>query len=593
MVIRHEQGTAGKGSIVWLAVVVAIAVGAGIAVDLTRGLQTLELASVNLRFAVRGRQPRPRGIAVVAIDAATFDARASGGLGLQWPFPRSVHGRLIDRLAADHARAIVYDIQFTEPTTPRQDNALIESVRHAGDVVLATTETAAGGSANVFGGATAVRYARARVGNASFIPSAGGALRRVPYRIGGLDSLAVVAAERATGRRVTPAQLGASSPLIDFRGPPGTIATYSFASVLRGRVPAAAFRDRIVVVGPSAPSLQDVHPTPTGLMSGAEIQANAIDTILRGAPLRSSGWLVGVLVITALGLLITLSSLRLSLTGMVGLMIALGGAYAVATQVAFDDGRVLAFVAPEVTLTLGFVGSLAVRYLVEAFERRRVSDLFGRFVSDSVAAQVLAQRGAEGMRLRGVRLESTVLFSDLRGFTSFAEQLDPELVVGILNRYLSAMSDAILDHDGTLVAYMGDGIMAVFGAPVAAPDHADRALAAAREMLQRLEAFNASLRADGLGDGFRMGIGLNSGPVMSGTVGSERRMEYTAIGDTTNTAARLEGMTKGTSHQLFLSEATRDAFVDPPRDLVFVQEMEVRGRRERLRVWGIEPAASG
>ena len=124
----------------------------------------------------------------------------------------------------------------------------------------------------------------------------------------------------------------------------------------------------------------------------------------------------------------------------------------------------------------------------------------------------------------------------------------------MLNRYLTEMSDAILDHDGTLVAYMGDGIMAVFGAPIASDDHADKALGAAREMLERLERFNAWMREEGLGDGFKMGIGLNSGDVMSGNVGSSRRLEYTAIGDTTNTAARLEGMTKGTPYQLFVAD---------------------------------------
>ena len=155
------------------------------------------------------------------------------------------------------------------------------------------------------------------------------------------------------------------------------------------------------------------------------------------------------------------------------------------------------------------------------------------------------------MRLGGVRGEATVMFSDLRGFTSFAETLEPEQVIAALNRYLTEMSDAILGHGGTLVAYMGDGIMAVFGAPLKQEDHADRALGrGARHARAGWRGSTRSLRDEGLHDGFKMGIGLNSGPVMSGNVGSERRLEYTALGDTTNTAARLEGMTKGTPHQL-------------------------------------------
>jgi adenylate cyclase len=185
------------------------------------------------------------------------------------------------------------------------------------------------------------------------------------------------------------------------------------------------------------------------------------------------------------------------------------------------------------------------------------------------------------------------MFSDLRGFTSFAEALPVTRVIEVLNRYLGEMSEAILDHGGTLVAYMGDGIMAVFGAPIEQDDHADRALAAAREMLgARLRTFNQYLIDEGLHDeGFRMGVGLNSGSVMSGNVGSERRLEYTAIGDTTNTAARLEGMTKGTPHMLFVAESTREMLRTPVDELFFVGDFEVRGREARIRLWSLPEAS--
>ena len=161
-------------------------------------------------------------------------------------------------------------------------------------------------------------------------------------------------------------------------------------------------------------------------------------------------------------------------------------------------------------------------------------------------------------------------------------------MIDLLNHYLSEMSDAILDHGGTLVAYMGDGIMAVFGAPIAEQDHADRALSTAREMLTvRLPRFNAWIREQELGDGFRMGIGLNSGSVMSGNVGSERRVEYTAVGDTTNSAARIEALTKGTPHQLMLSGTTKEALIAPPEDLVYVEEVELRGRRSTTSIWSL------
>jgi adenylate cyclase len=227
-----------------------------------------------------------------------------------------------------------------------------------------------------------------------------------------------------------------------------------------------------------------------------------------------------------------------------------------------------------------------VNFLSAAFERERVRNEFSRFAPDSVVQQVLDQAG-DGNKLGGVRLEATLLFSDLRGFTTFSEKLAPEEVIDTLNDYLTEMSEAILDHQGTLVSFMGDGIMAVFGAPIENDVHADQALGAAREMLVRMEAFNERISAAGRGKGFKMGIGLNTGEVMSGNVGSERRLEYTAIGDTTNTAARLEGATKGTKYQLYMSEATRDALSEVPADFEFVEDMSIRGREHTLRVWGM------
>jgi adenylate cyclase len=218
-------------------------------------------------------------------------------------------------------------------------------------------------------------------------------------------------------------------------------------------------------------------------------------------------------------------------------------------------------------------------------ERERVRDIFSRFVPEQVVDEVL-RRTDDDLRLGGVRLEGTVMFSDLRDFTGFAESLPADRVIEVLDRYVSEMSDAILDNGGTLVAYMGDGIMAVFGAPIEMAAHADCAVAAAREMLyERLPHFNEWLKKSRLGDGFRMGIGLSSGSIMSGTVGSERRLEYTTIGDTTNTASRLEAMTKATPHSILIADSTRSFLRAEVEDLVFVDELDVRGKKARVRLW--------
>ena len=402
--------------------------------------------------------------------------------------------------------------------------------------------------------------------------------------------------ERVTGRPVDRKRLGGEGAWIDYSGPPGHVRYVPFSRAVKRTFKPGSFRNRIVVIGAIAPSLQDRHPTswPAGEMAGPEIHANAIDTLLRGAPLHDTGGhrrppdraRADAACRCCSGSCCGRSSRSRSAWPRRSL-------YAVVAQIAFGRGLILPVVVPLVGLAIALVGTLVVHYLTASVERAQTRDLFSRFVPDSVVAQVLERADTEDdVRLGGELLTATVLFSDLRGFTSFAEGREPAEVIGVLNRYLTEMSDAILDHDGTLVAYMGDGIMAVFGAPIASDDHADKALGAAREMLERLERFNAWIRSEGLGDGFKMGIGLNTGDVMSGNVGSARRLEYTAIGDTTNTAARLEGMTKGTPYQLFVADSTRSRLATPPDDLESLDELEVRGRKGAMKVWALRPVAT-
>ncbi|HEU0317201.1 MAG TPA: adenylate/guanylate cyclase domain-containing protein, partial [Solirubrobacteraceae bacterium] len=550
-----------------------------------------ELQSVDARFSIRGSEPAPKDVALVLVDDNTFN-----DLGIQWPFPRHLHAAIIDRLVAAHAKAIGYDVQFTEKTS--EDTLLLESIYGATSagvpVVLDTTQTGAHGETQILGGNQVLAGINAVPSSANFKPDSDQVIRRVADAAGGLATFAVALAEAADHRRVKPSLFGGQEAWIDYYGPAGTFPSVSFSAVLRGRVPASFFRGKIVLVGASQTALQDLHATSVGpLMPGVEIQATAMQTVRRGLPLRHEPAWADVALIVLLGMVAPLASLRLVPLRALALALALGAAYVVASQLAFNAGLIVVFVYPMAALLLSASGSLAVQYATAASERERVRDLFSRFVPENVVGEVLA-RAEDGLRLGGVQRVCTVMFTDLRGFTSFAESLPPDRVIAVLNQYLSSMSDAILDHSGTLVAYMGDGIMAVFGAPIEAEDHADQALATAREMLdERLPRFNAWLQGEGLGEGFRMGIGLNSGPVMSGNVGSERRVEYAAIGDTTNTASRVEGMTKGTPHMLFFTESTRALLREEPADEIFVAEFEVRGRQAQVKIWSLAGGGAG
>jgi adenylate cyclase len=542
-----------------------------------------EHAAVDARFDIRGKQGEPKEVAVVQIDDKTFDA-----LDEQWPFRRSLHGQVLDRLTTAGARSVVFDVQFTEPTTGAEDNALIESVDRSHDVVLATTEVDSQGHSNVFGGDDVLREIGARAGNAGVDQDSDGVIRRFQRSIEKLDTLPTAATEMATNRRV---DFPSGEQWIDFAGPPGTVRTYSYSDVLRGRFPPDAFRGRIVVVGASTPTLQDVHQTSSSgrqLMSGAEVVANEATTILRGFPLRSSaGWL-DALVIFGLGLVAPLGALRLSPLRVLLVAAGVAAAYLVLAQVLFDGGHVVPVVAPMTALGLGLLGALGISAFFGALDRERTRLLFSRFAPQAVVDEVLANSDGE-VRLGGVRREVSILFCDLRGSTAFLERIEPEPGIEVVNRYLTEMSDAIMAHGGTLAGYRGDGIFAIFGAPLAQPDHAKRAYAAALEMTStRLDNFNAWLREQGY-EGFRMGVGICTGEAMAGNVGSEERMEYTAIGDTTNVAARLEAMTKGTPHMVFISESTRAGLGDDENGLVLVGDLEVRGREKTVRVWA--PAA--
>jgi adenylate cyclase len=291
-----------------------------------------------------------------------------------------------------------------------------------------------------------------------------------------------------------------------------------------------------------------------------------------------------------MGFVAPLASYRLSPLRALALAVGAGVLYLVLAQLAFNADRIVPVVYPMIALTLSLVGSLVVHYMLEAFERQRVRDTFARFVPEEVVGEVLA-RTDDDLRLVGRRMVVTVMFSDIRGFTTFSETRPPEEVLEVLNRYHQEMTEAVMENGGTLVSFIGDGIMAVFGAPIERDDHADRALAAALEMLSaRLPRFNEWMRESGVGDEFQIGIGLNSGPVMEGNVGARQRLDYTVIGDTVNTAARVEGMTKGTPHSLFVADSTRELLDQEETELVFVDSMPVRGRAEEIKIWA--PPAS-
>jgi adenylate cyclase len=503
---------------------------------------------------------------------------------------------VIRNLTKAGAKVIAYDVQFTEQTDQADDNALILATRAHPHMVMATTNVNVDGTTRVFGGEEGLAFSRATAGDSNYVNDSDGRIRHLALKLEGIQTFPLVAvrafrADRAHRLGTVDLPSG-NSEWIDFKGTTPSVHRISFYDVYKNTFDPAKVRGKIVVVGDTTPVDQDLHPTSVSgdaLTPGPEIQASSINTVLEGFPIKNAPTWLDTVLLFALALLTPLVALRLRIFPSLAIGVVALVALLVGAQLMFNNhGMVLTVVYPALAGILALLATALIHGVTVAFEREQARDAFARFVPEAVVDEVL--RNADGARLGGVQREGTVMFSDLRGFTSFAETLEPATVIGSLNRYLTAMSEAILDSGGTLVAYMGDGIMAVFGAPLQQDDHADRALAAAREMLERLNGFNDWLRQEGLHEGFKMGIGLNSGPVMSGHVGSERRLEYTALGDTTNTAARLEGMTKGTPYQLYVADSTRSFLRQPADDLVEVGEFEVRGRTAKVKLWSLPEA---
>jgi adenylate cyclase len=574
--------------------VAALAGAAGLGAYAAGLLDRLELASVDALYAVRDDPPKAKGVAVVAVDEHTLNE-----LQVRWPYRRTKHAQIIDRLHKLGVRAIAYDMQFTEPSANVEDDyALVDAIDRARKIpiVLATTEIDEDGKHFVLGGEENIRAIGATVAHAEQATDGDGVVRRYLVENEGYETFAAAAAREALGRRTLDVP---RTEWIDFAGVPGAVATVSFSDVLQNKVPAGLLKDRVVVVGATAPTLHDLHATATsgdGFMNGPELQANAIQTLLRGAPLRNAPEPVNVLFILLAALAggLGLAAPRRFIhgrvvgvvLGVVAPVLLLAGLGA-AIVVAFAAGTVLpvTYSIAAFTLSLMLTSALLLSYERHERARQRLRDAFARFVPEQAVSELLQSSG--GRTLRGVEREATVMFCDLRGFTQRSQSESAQDVIEFLNRYLAEMSEAILAHGGTVVSFMGDGVMAVFGAPLPQDDHAQRALAAAREMAgERIERFNAWLTAEVGGDPVGLSIGLHSGPVASGTVGSERRLEYAAVGHTTNVAARLEALTRDVGADVLLSDTTRELLPDD-RDLRAVGAFEVKGVAEPVFVWSL------
>ena len=348
---------------------------------------------------------------------------------------------------------------------------------------------------------------------------------------------------------------GRGSLLLNFPGHFKTFRYLSFYDVLEERVPGELFRDRIVFIGSSFAGLADIKPTAIQeIYPGVEVHATALYNLLQGNPVRSAGALVVVLMVAAMGFgsafAFGIPRLRK------GLLIECAMLAALLTAAALSLGgwqTLVPVVLPCIAAILAITGAITNRFLGEERERKWIHSAFSRYVSHELVQELI--RHPEQLSLGGERRELSFLFCDIRSFTSLSEQCEPDELGALLNRYLSVMTELIMEHGGTLDKYIGDAVVAFFGAPVPLPDHARRAAGAALGMQRKLVELREEFAGTVL-ESLVIGAGVNTGPVVVGNFGSKIRFDYTAIGAAMNLASRLEGLTKHYRCGILVSDNT-------------------------------------
>ena len=346
--------------------------------------------------------------------------------------------------------------------------------------------------------------------------------------------------------------------LINYYGKERTFKYYPFADVLKGRVEPGAFKDKIVLIGTSALGIYDLRVTPfSGNMPGVEKHANVIENILNRDFLvrRESMKTVNVMVFLGLALVLGFALPRLGAVNGTALAAVLLGLSWTACYVALTRfGTWLNMVYPTLEVVAVALSVTSYRFLIEEKKARSIKKIFASYVTPKIVEQL--SKNPELAKLSGERKEITVLFSDVRGFTTFSESRQPEEVVARLNEYMSAMTDIIFSFDGTVDKFVGDEIMAFWGAPLPQEDQAERAVLCAAKMVSRLREMQQQWAREGKAP-LDMGIGINTGEVVVGNMGAEgRKMDYTIIGDSVNLGARVETLTRNYNAHILISEYT-------------------------------------
>jgi len=543
-------------------------------------------------------RPFRSDIVIVAIDDESI--KQTG----QWPWKREVFANTLLKLEKYKPKAVGIDVVFPEESRfGKQDDQILADALAKLSYPLVLPIKADSlfieknrAYANSFSGQLKSFEEQASVGHVNLILDSDGVVRRFPLFVAQNNSagssqeqkkipaFSYLLAKKA-GLKIPNEKTLEQIPRIVFSVKPGTISRVPFYRLISGEIPVSRLENKILLIGSTAVDLHDEKPTPLSRgtqMQGVEIQANIVNMLALGYQFKPLSfkytclWIFLAAFFPYLIFIIFKRSFKFFLVN-----IFLGGAWFVLILFVVEEGIVPNLIHINAAWIFSFISLFCRRYFVGEKEKREMKKAFSHYVSKEVLEEIL--KDPKNISLGGEEKFITILFSDIRGFTSVSEKLSPQKLVEMLNQYFNAMSGEILKHKGILDKYIGDAIMAFWGAPILDENQADNAVQAAIGMVEQLENFNKKQKEKGLPE-INIGIGIYSGLAVVGNIGSETRFDYTAIGDSVNIASRIEGLTKTYQTKIIISETVKEK-LKGNYFLELLGSVPIRGRQEPINIY--------
>ena len=522
------------------------------------------------------RRKTPSEIVIIAIDETSIKK-----IG-QWPWPRRTYGKLLQNLG--QAGIVGIDINFNEPSSlgGSDDSEFAAAISAASFPIVLSAKVQVDGSVSLplekFAG-------KAKSGYTNILIGADGTVRKINLALSeDFKSFAEILAGY-------PEIIGGDSEIlrIFYTGRDGDFPVFSFSDVLEGKIPKIFFEGKTVLIGATAPDLHDFFRTPLGLLSGVTIQANAIGTMIENNYLKNFKlfdlFMISLMVVAGVWFSFRIKKFLTLIFVIFGVFVC----FNLLAFILFDKLILVDLFYPNLALVIATSTSVAYGLITTRREKKFIQESFGKYLAPQIVSELV--ENPKKLKLGGEKKNLTILFSDIRGFTSLSEKFSPESLSIFLNRYLTEMTEIVLRKNGTVDKFIGDAVMAFWGAPLDDANHAANALETALEMIDSLQIFNRENK--GKYPEIDIGIGINTGEVTVGNMGSEKRFDYTVIGDSVNLASRLEGLNKIYGTNIILSEFTVSEFLkenNPPKPLFRELDLvKVKGKDQPVKIYEMIP----